>query len=155
MQSSGPAARPGPEFRPGRALCGARSKSAGIMLGSGETISMYYALADRLHAVLERCWPGSMLGSGDLVRCRSGLGLDFWRNYNTSSSCHPISSIYCPSAKRCPPRNSKVPPSTDTCRAPGARRRPPGSRYHPLSSIHCSSAERCHLSGDTYMPLST
>ena len=46
---------------------------------------MYYALAAGLRAVLERCWPGSMLGSEDFVRCRSGLGLDFWRNVCTSS----------------------------------------------------------------------
>ena len=39
---------------------------------------MYYALDAGLRAVLDICWPGSMLGSADFVRCRSGLGLDFW-----------------------------------------------------------------------------
>ena len=80
MQSSGPAAQPG--------FCGARTTSAGLMPGSGEAITMYYALAAGLRAVLERCWPGSMLGSADFVRCRSGLGPGFWRNVCTSSP-HP------------------------------------------------------------------
>ena len=44
MQSSGPAAGPGPKFRPGRAFCGARPKSAGLMRGSEEAITMYYVL---------------------------------------------------------------------------------------------------------------
>ena len=35
---------------------------------------MFYALADRLRGVLEKCWSGSMLGPPDFVRCRSGLG---------------------------------------------------------------------------------
>ena len=77
MQSSGPAAWPGSKFRPGRAFCGARDKGAGLMPGSGEAIAMYYALAAGLRAELERCWPGSMLGSTDFVRCRSGLRLSF------------------------------------------------------------------------------
>ena len=81
MQSSGPAAWPGPKFRPGRAFCGTRTTSAGFMLGSGEANSMYYALTAGLRAALERCWPGSMLGSADFMRCRSGLGLGFWRNF--------------------------------------------------------------------------
>ena len=55
MQSLGPAA--------GRAFCGGRGKSAGLMPGSGKAITIYYALADGIRAVLERCWPGSMLGS--------------------------------------------------------------------------------------------
>ena len=42
---------------------------------------MYYALAAGLRAVLEGCWPSSMLGSVDFVRCRSGLGLGFWRSF--------------------------------------------------------------------------
>ena len=56
------------------------------MLGSGKTITMYYALAAGHRAVLERCWQGSMLGSADSMRCRSGLGLSFWRNFRTSRS---------------------------------------------------------------------
>ena len=47
---------------------------------------MFYALAAGLRAVLERCWPGSMLGAADFVRCRSGLGLDFWVFYTSSSN---------------------------------------------------------------------
>ena len=47
---------------------------------------MYYALAALLRAVLERCWPGSLLGSADFVQCRSGLGLGFWRDFCTSST---------------------------------------------------------------------
>ena len=85
MQSSGMAARPGPKFRPGRAFCGARTWSAGLMPGSREPITMYYALVTGLRAALERCWPGSMLSSADLVRCRSGLGLGFWRTFCTST----------------------------------------------------------------------
>ena len=63
MQNSGPAARPGPKFRPGRAFCGAepRLSGAGLMPGSGEAITMYYAVGAGLRAVLERCWLGSML----------------------------------------------------------------------------------------------
>ena len=88
MQSSGPAARPGPKFRPGRAFCGARSKSVGLMPGSKKSITMYYALAAGLRALLERCWPGSMLGSADFVRCRSGLGLGFWIIFRISTPWH-------------------------------------------------------------------
>ena len=55
------------------------------MPGSGNAITMYYALAAGLRTVLERYWPGSMLGSADFVRCRSVLGLGFWRNFCTSS----------------------------------------------------------------------
>ena len=79
MQSSGPAARPGLKFRPGRAFCGARTTSAGLLLGSREAILIYYALAAGLRAVLKICWPGSMLELADFVRCRYGLGLGFWK----------------------------------------------------------------------------
>ena len=34
---------------------------------------------------LKRCWPGSMLGPPDFVRCRSKLGLGFWINVCISS----------------------------------------------------------------------
>ena len=54
MQSSDPAARPGPKFRD-RAFCGAWAKSAGLMPGFEEVITMYYALAAELRAVFERC----------------------------------------------------------------------------------------------------
>ena len=47
---------------------------------------MYYAFAAGLRAVLGRYWLGSMLGSADFVRCRSGLGLGFWRDFCISSS---------------------------------------------------------------------
>ena len=98
MQSSGPAALPGLKIRPDRAFYGAWNKSAGLMSVSGEAITMYmlcYALAAGLRAVLERCWQGSILGSADFVRCRSGLGLEFWRNFCTSSGFnlfldHPV-----------------------------------------------------------------
>ena len=49
---------------------------------------MYYALAAWLCAVLERYWPGSMLGSVDFVRCRSGLGPGFWTNYASLLRAH-------------------------------------------------------------------
>ena len=88
MQSSGPAARPGPKFRPGRAFCGSRTRSAGLMPGSGKAVTMHYALAAGLRAVLGRCWPGSMLDLADFVRCRSGLEFGFRRNFCTSSSNH-------------------------------------------------------------------
>ena len=55
MQKSDLAARPGPKFRPGQAFRGAQTNSAGLMPGSGEAITMYYALAAGLRAVLERC----------------------------------------------------------------------------------------------------
>ena len=55
MQSSGPASGSGPKFRPGRAFCGARIKSAGLMPGSGEAITVYYALVAGLRAMPERC----------------------------------------------------------------------------------------------------
>ena len=79
MQNSGPASRPGPNSRPGRAFCGARTKSARLLPGLVEATIIYYTLAAGLCAVLERCWPGSILGSADFVRCRSGLGSGFWR----------------------------------------------------------------------------
>ena len=47
---------------------------------------MHYALAAGLRAVLERCWPDSMLDPADFLRCRSGLELGFWRNFGTSNS---------------------------------------------------------------------
>ena len=85
MQSPGLAARPGPKFEPGQAFCGTRTTSAGLMLGSGEAIIIYYALAAGLRAVLETCWLGSILGSDDFMRYRSGLELGFWKNLCTSS----------------------------------------------------------------------
>ena len=45
MQSSGPVAQPGPKFRPGRFLCGARTKSAGLKSDSEDATAMYYALS--------------------------------------------------------------------------------------------------------------
>ena len=30
-----------------------------------------------LRAVFDKCWPGSMLGPPDIVRCRDGIGLGF------------------------------------------------------------------------------
>ena len=48
---------------------------------------MYYALAAELRAVLDGCWPGSMLGSADFVRCQSGLGPGFWRFFFASLVC--------------------------------------------------------------------
>ena len=87
MQGSGPAARPDPKFRPGRAFCGARTKSAGLMPGLKEAITMYYALAAGLCAVFERRWPGLVLGSADFVRCRPELGLGFWILFCISTAC--------------------------------------------------------------------
>ena len=55
MQRSGSAERPDPKFRPGRVFCGARTKSAGPMPGSWRAITMFYAVAAELCAVLERC----------------------------------------------------------------------------------------------------
>ena len=46
----GSAAGPQIQVRPG--FCGARTKGAGIMTGLGEEITMYYALAAGLRAVL-------------------------------------------------------------------------------------------------------
>ena len=43
------------KFRPALAFCGVRIKSAGLMPGSGEAITMYYVLGAGLRAVLERC----------------------------------------------------------------------------------------------------
>ena len=74
MQSSGPAARPGSKFRPGRAFCGARTTSAGLMPDSREAITIYYALASGFLWCLKdagwaRCWAQQIscvasLGSG-------------------------------------------------------------------------------------------
>ena len=66
------------KFSPAGLFSGARTKSTGLMRGSGEAITMYYALAAGLLAVLERCWLGSILGSANFARYRSGLGLGFW-----------------------------------------------------------------------------
>ena len=89
MQSSDPATRPGPKFRPGRAFCGAWIKSVGFCRARGSRSQRTLHCA-RIRAMLERgsmrCWPGSMLGSADFVRCRSGLGLGFWRNFCTSGA---------------------------------------------------------------------
>ena len=86
MQCSGAVALPDSKFRPGWAFCGTRIKVAGLMLASGEAITMYYILAAGLHVVLERCWLGSMLGSPEFLRWRSGLGLGFWKDACISSS---------------------------------------------------------------------
>ena len=51
------------------------------MPGLEEAMTMYYALAAQLRAVLERYWPDSLLGSPGFLRCRSGLGFGFWRNF--------------------------------------------------------------------------
>ena len=58
-----------------------------LMPGSWEVITMHYALAAGLRAVLERCWPGSMLGSANFVRHRAGPGSglafgDFYASLN-------------------------------------------------------------------------
>ena len=50
------------------------------MPGLGEAIAMYYALVAGLRTALERCWPTSTPDPPGFVRCRSRLGLDFWRN---------------------------------------------------------------------------
>ena len=84
MQNLGPAARPGLKFGPSRASCGAQTKSAGLMPRSEKVITMYYALGAGLRAVLERCWPGSMLGAQQ-ISCGAGLSsvlrFGFWRNF--------------------------------------------------------------------------
>ena len=85
MKSSGP--------RPGRAFCGARNEGAGLMKSSGEAITMYFALAAGLRAVLARCWPGSSVTIVDMrsraissFRCRaeknlSGAGWSFFEHF--------------------------------------------------------------------------
>ena len=66
---------------------------------------MHYASAAGLRAVLERCWLGSMLGSADFVRCRSGLGLVFWRIFCISSLANSTVAEFSETAKpeRLPP----------------------------------------------------
>ena len=49
MQSSGPASRPGPKYRPGRASCGTRTSAR----AQGEAITMHFALTAKLRAALE------------------------------------------------------------------------------------------------------
>ena len=71
--------------RTGRASCETRTKSAGLMLGSGVAITLYYVLAAGHRAVLESRLLGSMLGSPDFVRCWSGLGFGFSINFCISS----------------------------------------------------------------------
>ena len=70
---------PGPKFRPGRAFLRNPDWERWAHAGLGEEITMHYALAAGLRAVLERGWPGLMLGSADFVRWRPALGLGFWR----------------------------------------------------------------------------
>ena len=53
-------------------FCGARTKSAGLMLGSRVAISMYYILAAGLPAVLERCLLAGC--RAHLTPCGAGLG---------------------------------------------------------------------------------
>ena len=60
--------------RPGRDFCGARTKSAGLMPGSGEAITMYCALAAGLRALLGRCWLGSMISIPQQISCGAFLG---------------------------------------------------------------------------------
>ena len=98
-QNSGPAARPGPKFKPDRAFCGAqinpaffatyhsgRGKSAGLMLGSGEAMTMYYALVAGFVQFLNdagraRCW-------AQQIWCGAGLdsGLAFGYSFCVSSA---------------------------------------------------------------------
>ena len=47
------------------------------MLGTGEAIILYYALAAGLRAMLETYWLGSMLGPPGLERRRCRRRLDF------------------------------------------------------------------------------
>ena len=62
--------------RPG--FCGARTYGAGLMPGSGETITVYSTLAAGLRVVDERCLPGSMTDLPDFLQLQSGLvGLAF------------------------------------------------------------------------------
>ena len=63
------------------------------MPDTGKAITMNYALAAGLRVVLERGWPDSMLGSADLVRCRSGLELGSWRFFCTSSTMRLFSFV--------------------------------------------------------------
>ena len=78
--------QPGSKFRPGRAFCGTRTKSAGLMLVAGLAITVYYVMAACLRAMLEWNLLGSILGSSDFVWYRSGPGLGFSTNFCNSSS---------------------------------------------------------------------
>ena len=60
---------------------------AGFILGTGETITLYYVLAARLRAVLERYWLGSMLGSPSLERRLYRLELDFGEIFASLMQC--------------------------------------------------------------------
>ena len=92
MQSLGPAARPGLKFRTNRAFRRTRTKSVGLMLGSGEAITTYYALAAGLCVVLESCYLGSVLDPPALVWFPSGLWLGFWKNVASLTSVTAIHS---------------------------------------------------------------
>ena len=53
MQSPGSEARLGPKFRLDQAFCGARTNGVGLMSGSNNAITVCYALAAGLRALLE------------------------------------------------------------------------------------------------------
>ena len=84
LKPSGPA---GKKIGSGRAF----EETELRMSDSGEAITVHYVLATGLHAVHERCRPGSMHGPPDFVRCRSGLGLDFLRNFASLANIGPVS----------------------------------------------------------------
>ena len=86
MQNSGPAAQPGPKFRPGGSFCGTIAKSAGLISGSGEATTIYYTFAVGLRVMLEICRLGFILGPPDFVRRRFGLRFSLWRNVYISGS---------------------------------------------------------------------
>ena len=69
--------QPGRPQHSGRSGLFAEPKLKLSCCDSGEAITVYYALAAGDHAVLERCWLGSMLVPLDFAWCRSGLGLVF------------------------------------------------------------------------------
>ena len=64
------------------------------MLGSRVALTMHFVLAAGLRVVLEDCSLGSMLGSPDFVRCRSGLGLGFSIHFYFASLARFVSCTY-------------------------------------------------------------
>ena len=76
FRPGGPVGPPGfSHAAPG--FCGARTDGARLTSGLRKAVRMYCVLATRFRALLERCWPGSMLGPPDFVGCLYGLGLAF------------------------------------------------------------------------------
>ena len=76
MQNSDPAARPGSKNSGPAGVLRTLTNDAGLMLGTGEAITLFCVLAAGLRTVFERYWLGSMVGPPGLERRWYRLVLD-------------------------------------------------------------------------------